>query len=209
MNSTNCGSITGGWRRAEYINMTDAANSCPVRLVYYTHNSTCFCSFNIQLQDALHSMQLSYICRSFTSVWISTWIPVTVGASRCIYFTTSTSYYCLYRLTLHWRTSVCDSHNSKEPHLYFSAGSIPLHLQLCLCFPLPSPSCTFICMRWCTSVTMKKTAWKSWRYTSTSTQTEEWVIQYHSSGTWNFETNTCSTNYHPEVWYYLNNLSGS
>ena len=47
MNTTNCGAITGGWMRAAYINMTDAANSCPVGLTYYTQNSTRFCSSNI------------------------------------------------------------------------------------------------------------------------------------------------------------------
>ena len=47
MNSTNCGNITGGWMRAAYINMTDAANSCPVGLRYYTQNSTRICSSNI------------------------------------------------------------------------------------------------------------------------------------------------------------------
>ena len=47
MNTTNCGDITGGWMRAAYINMTDAANSCPVGLTYYTQNSTRICSSNI------------------------------------------------------------------------------------------------------------------------------------------------------------------
>ena len=47
MNTTNCGNITGGWMRAAYINMTDAANSCPVGLTYYTQNSTRICSSNI------------------------------------------------------------------------------------------------------------------------------------------------------------------
>ena len=47
MNTTNCGDITGGWMRAVYINMTDAANSCPVGLTYYTQSSTRICSSNI------------------------------------------------------------------------------------------------------------------------------------------------------------------
>ena len=47
MNTANCGNITGGWMRAAYINMTDAANSCPVELTYYTQNSTRICSSNI------------------------------------------------------------------------------------------------------------------------------------------------------------------
>ena len=47
MNTTNCGNITGGWMRAAYINMTDAANSCPVGLTYYTQNSTRICSSSI------------------------------------------------------------------------------------------------------------------------------------------------------------------
>ena len=145
MNSTNCGSIAGGWRRAEYINMTDAANSCPVRLVYYTRSITCFCSFNIQLQDALHSTFLHLVFLSLVC-GLAPGIPVTVWTSRCIYFTTSTSYYCLYQLTLHWRTDVCDSQNSKEPHLdfYYRVNTTPtptvlvlppalakLHLHLC------------------------------------------------------------------------------
>ena len=33
--------------RAAYINMTDAANSCPVGLTYYTQSSTRICSTNI------------------------------------------------------------------------------------------------------------------------------------------------------------------
>ena len=48
MNTTNCGNITGGWMRAAYINMTDAANSCPVGLTYYTQNSTRVCSSTIR-----------------------------------------------------------------------------------------------------------------------------------------------------------------
>ena len=47
MNTNNCGNITGGWMRAAYINMTDAANSCPVGLTYYTQNSTRICSSSI------------------------------------------------------------------------------------------------------------------------------------------------------------------
>ena len=47
MNTTNCGDITGGWMRAAYINMTDAANSCPVGLTYYTQTSTRICSSSI------------------------------------------------------------------------------------------------------------------------------------------------------------------
>ena len=47
MNTTNCGNITGGWMRAAYINMTDAANSCPVGLTYYTQSSTRICSSSI------------------------------------------------------------------------------------------------------------------------------------------------------------------
>ena len=47
MNTTNCGNITGGWMRAAYINMTDAANSCPVGLTYYTQSSTHICSSSI------------------------------------------------------------------------------------------------------------------------------------------------------------------
>ena len=47
MNTTNCGNITGGWMRVAYINMTDAANSCPVGLTYYTQNSTRICSSSI------------------------------------------------------------------------------------------------------------------------------------------------------------------
>ena len=47
MDTTNCGNITGGWVRATYINMTDAANSCPVELTYYTQNSTRICSSSI------------------------------------------------------------------------------------------------------------------------------------------------------------------
>ena len=47
MSTNNCGNITGGWMRAAYINMTDAANSCPVGLTYYTQNSTRICSSSI------------------------------------------------------------------------------------------------------------------------------------------------------------------
>ena len=47
MNTTNCGNITGGWMRAAYINMTDAANSCPVGLTYYSQSSTRICSSSI------------------------------------------------------------------------------------------------------------------------------------------------------------------
>ena len=47
MSTANCGNITGGWMRAAYINMTDAANSCPVGLMYYTQNSTRICSSSI------------------------------------------------------------------------------------------------------------------------------------------------------------------
>ena len=47
MNTNNCGNITGGWMRAAYINMTDAANSCPVGLTYYTQSSTRICSSSI------------------------------------------------------------------------------------------------------------------------------------------------------------------
>ena len=44
MNTANCGDVRGGWMRAAYINMTDAANSCPVGLTYYTQSSTRICS---------------------------------------------------------------------------------------------------------------------------------------------------------------------
>ena len=47
MNTTDCGNITGGWMRAAYINMTDAANSCPVGLITYTQNSTRFCGTSL------------------------------------------------------------------------------------------------------------------------------------------------------------------
>ena len=51
METTNCGDITGGWMRAAYINMTDAANSCPVELMYYTQNSICICSSGISSRE--------------------------------------------------------------------------------------------------------------------------------------------------------------
>ena len=41
MNTTNCGNITGGWMRAAYINMTDAANSCPVHGTHVLHPKLC------------------------------------------------------------------------------------------------------------------------------------------------------------------------
>ena len=50
MNTNNCGNITGGWMRAVYINMTDAANSCPGGLTYYTQNSTRICSSSISIR---------------------------------------------------------------------------------------------------------------------------------------------------------------
>ena len=124
-------------------------------MLWLTSGETEFCNCR------MHFTQLSYIHLVFLSLvcGLAPGIPVTVWTSRCIYFTTSTSYYCLYQLTLHWRTSVCDSQYSKEPHLYFAAGSIPLHLQLCLCFPLPLPSCTFICVKWCA---IKRYWWRKW-----------------------------------------------
>ncbi len=45
MNTANCGDITGGWMRAVHINMTDAANFCPLELTFRTINSTRVCSY--------------------------------------------------------------------------------------------------------------------------------------------------------------------
>ena len=67
MNTNNCGNITGGWMRAAYINMTDAANSCPVGLTYYTQNSTRICSTSI-LSGGCTSVNFSTFGVPFTKV---------------------------------------------------------------------------------------------------------------------------------------------
>ena len=67
MNTTNCGNITGGWMRAAYINMTDAANSCPVGLTYYTQNSTRICSSSIS-SGGCTSVNFSTFGVPFTNV---------------------------------------------------------------------------------------------------------------------------------------------
>ena len=44
MDTDNCGSITGGWMRAAYIDMTNVNNTCPAGLTYTVVSSTRVCT---------------------------------------------------------------------------------------------------------------------------------------------------------------------
>ena len=60
MDTNNCGSITGGWMRAAYIDMTIAGNTCPTGLKYTLYSSTRMCT---RLQSNFYNM---YTCSSVT-----------------------------------------------------------------------------------------------------------------------------------------------
>ena len=68
MNTTNCGSITGGWMRVAFIDMTDPGNSCPPEFTPETQSSIRMCRTSrsgrgcTSVNYSVHGIEYMNIC---------------------------------------------------------------------------------------------------------------------------------------------------
>ena len=143
MNTNNCGTITGGWMRAAYIDMTDESNTCPENLTYTVVNSTRMCR-------AAHTS--SSTCTSVIYPAHSVAYTMVCGRARGYHYYTNEGFISGTSADVYYVDGLfSDTWQPSKPHLDLCSRSVkriqlPL-LELPLCLPLPWSSCTSICGR--------------------------------------------------------------
>ena len=140
MNTTNCGSITGGWTRAAFINMTDESNACPENLTYAVQSSIRMCRSSLTTAGCTsvtfpaHMIPYTKICGRVHGYQY--WSPDAFRAYQFGSQTTIDGYYV---------DGISVTHGSPRNHIWtFAAGlSKDFNYHCCNCpcaAPYPGPA---------------------------------------------------------------------
>ena len=137
MDTTNCGSITGGWMRVAHIDMTNPANTCPENLTYTVQSSTRMC----------RSSHTSAGCTSVT--FPAHRVPYTkvCGRARGYQYHSAEAFYQFQfgsqkTIDDYYVDGVSVTHGSPRNHIWTFAVGISKDFNYpwnCPCAPYPGP----------------------------------------------------------------------